>query len=97
MERRSLKSSRCGGSITSTPGPMRMWCALLGAAFTLESKLLERNYLNGNRTDECTICTHDIDASQRMVALCGHTFHRCCVMVWMRTYGYCPDCRPSRV
>ncbi|XP_049534131.1 uncharacterized protein LOC125950308 [Anopheles darlingi] len=94
MERRISKNAMCGGSITPTHG--RLWYALLGAAFTLESKLLERSYLN-NRNNECTICTHDIDATQRMVALCGHTFHRCCVMVWMRTYGYCPDCRSSRL
>ncbi|XP_052867994.1 uncharacterized protein LOC128273960 [Anopheles cruzii] len=84
------------GAITLT-GRDRFWLStLLGAAFTMESATQailrrDRNYV-AIRTNACTICTHNIETAQRMVVLCGHTFHRFCVVVWMRTYGYCPDC-----
>uniref|UniRef100_A0A182VQ38 Uncharacterized protein n=1 Tax=Anopheles minimus TaxID=112268 RepID=A0A182VQ38_9DIPT len=46
--------------------------------------------------NECSICQHNIIGTQRLETLCGHTFHRHCLVVWMRTYAFCPDC-PRRM
>ncbi|KFB36177.1 AGAP003566-PA-like protein [Anopheles sinensis] len=51
----------------------------------------------GLRPTGCAICQHDIAPSQRFQALCGHTFHRSCLAVWMRTYAFCPECSAGRM
>ncbi|XP_052890164.1 uncharacterized protein LOC128298452 [Anopheles moucheti] len=71
------------------------WFAWIGAAFLLEPK--HSNIMPClDISNECSICQHNIIGTQRLETLCGHTFHRHCLMVWMRTYAFCPDC-PRRM
>lgn len=72
------------------------WFAWIGAAFLLETKHSTIMPCLDIRRNECSICQHSIIGAQRLQALCGHTFHRQCLVVWMRTYAFCPDC-PRRM
>jgi len=45
---------------------------------------------------ECAICCESVDAHEKVVHLpCGHGFHMCCMMQWMREKKgcVCPLCR----
>jgi hypothetical protein len=44
--------------------------------------------------EECSICLTDFAAGDRVSALlCGHIFHRECVMPWILREDTCPLCR----
>lgn len=41
----------------------------------------------------CPVCFDDIDNDNGVDTLCGHTFHRKCIRVWLDTHTTCPMCR----
>ena len=48
--------------------------------------------------DVCCICLNDIKSKERHTLLCGHKFHRDCILKWKREclikgYYKCPMCR----
>uniref|UniRef100_A0A182PH55 Transcription factor grauzone n=1 Tax=Anopheles epiroticus TaxID=199890 RepID=A0A182PH55_9DIPT len=72
------------------------WLAWISAAFLLETRHTSIMPCLDVRSNECSICQHNIIGPQRLEAMCGHTFHRHCLALWMRTYAFCPDC-PRRM
>jgi len=46
---------------------------------------------------ECSICLNDVHSSDsvRQLGSCGHTFHRCCIDLWLLRCADCPLCKTS--
>lgn len=46
---------------------------------------------------ECPICLNDFcdDDAVRQLTTCGHTFHRCCIDLWLLRRADCPLCKQS--
>lgn len=44
---------------------------------------------------ECSICLNDLEPtdSVRQLPGCGHTFHRCCIDLWLLRRADCPLCK----
>jgi hypothetical protein len=46
------------------------------------------------KEDVCVICIETITYQRnRRVLSCGHTFHKMCVLRWLKTKKSCPTCR----
>jgi len=47
------------------------------------------------KADECTVCMEDFETGEMITELpmCGHTFHKDCVDLWLRQHASCPICR----
>jgi hypothetical protein len=42
----------------------------------------------------CIVCLGDYEIGESMMILtCEHTYHRDCIMPWLKTNGQCPICR----
>jgi len=48
---------------------------------------------------ECSICLNEIDADDavRQLGVCGHTFHRACIDLWLLRRADCPLCKRNVV
>lgn len=46
---------------------------------------------------QCPVCLADYQADDRLqqIPACGHTFHMCCIDIWLATHSTCPLCRLS--
>jgi hypothetical protein len=45
-------------------------------------------------TRECAVCTEEYAAGDFVLPLpCRHTFHKDCVMTWLKDHNTCPTCR----
>jgi hypothetical protein len=45
-------------------------------------------------TDPCGICCEDLtDGIVLMKLPCGHIYHLCCIVPWLKTNCTCPECR----
>ncbi|VDM99451.1 unnamed protein product [Thelazia callipaeda] len=42
---------------------------------------------------QCSICSEWIKLSETSALSCGHLFHSCCIVSWIKTWGNCPVCR----
>jgi len=44
---------------------------------------------------ECSICLNEVSSSDavRKLPNCGHTFHRCCIDLWLLRNAHCPLCK----
>ncbi|VDM99942.1 unnamed protein product [Thelazia callipaeda] len=42
---------------------------------------------------QCSICLEWIKLSETSALSCGHLFHSCCIVSWIKTWGNCPVCR----
>eukprot|EP00930_Biecheleria_cincta_P029522 TRINITY_DN2052_c0_g5_i1.p1 TRINITY_DN2052_c0_g5~~TRINITY_DN2052_c0_g5_i1.p1 ORF type:complete len:269 (+),score=38.73 TRINITY_DN2052_c0_g5_i1:125-931(+) len=45
--------------------------------------------------DECSICLNNIETNEsvRCLPICGHTFHRSCIDLWLLRSADCPLCK----
>lgn len=44
---------------------------------------------------ECSICLTDNNINSSITTLCGHSYHKKCIMPWVEIYGTCPVCRSN--
>merc|ERR1719321_1195117 len=46
-------------------------------------------------TTECSICLHDLAVGEivRTLPICGHTFHKSCIDLWVLRRADCPLCK----
>ncbi|XP_071490474.1 uncharacterized protein [Diadema antillarum] len=43
--------------------------------------------------DPCVICHDEMDGDNLLELTCGHTFHKKCIMPWLKRQKTCPTCR----
>ncbi|XP_054723527.1 E3 ubiquitin-protein ligase goliath-like [Uloborus diversus] len=49
---------------------------------------------NENAFDNCAICLEDVKENETIMKLkCNHTYHKQCLIPWLKTSGICPKCR----
>lgn len=48
---------------------------------------------------QCPVCLADYQADDRLqqIPACGHTFHMCCIDLWLTSHPTCPLCRLSLI
>ncbi|KAE8650921.1 E3 ubiquitin-protein ligase RNF181 homolog [Cucumis sativus] len=50
----------------------------------------------GEELGDCCICCEELNGGEKKKVCrikCGHVYHRCCILTWVRTKLSCPLCR----
>ena len=47
-------------------------------------------------SDSCVVCTSGFESKETVCILpCNHSFHRACIVPWLKLHGTCPTCRKN--
>jgi len=78
----ALANNTLGGL---TPDQIKALPETLGSAMDLTEE------------SECSICLNDLCATDscRQLGSCGHSFHRCCIDLWLLRRADCPLCKQN--
>lgn len=87
------------GQVSQLPGYTSLVNGSLGGLTPLQINSLPEMLASqtGFQENECSICLNEVcdNDSVRRLTTCGHTFHRCCIDLWLLRRADCPLCKQS--